>query len=135
LIFREPIFGFCLQKGNFATEPYELLPDGYIQIPLIAPQWDEMLRFIATIKLKEATASQLFRRLNSYSKHHPLYHALKEFGKIPKSDFRRFLKKNFLIQDVGTGLIKMSYLGNAGCRSNRASTACIAALPSVMPFW
>ena len=46
-----------------------------------------MLRFIATIKLKEATASQLFRRLNSYSKHHPLYQALKEFGKILKSDF------------------------------------------------
>jgi TnpA family transposase len=46
-----------------------------------------MLRFIATIKLKEATASQLFRRLNSYSKHHPLSQALKEFGKIPKSDF------------------------------------------------
>ena len=45
------------------------------------------LRFIATIKLKEATASQLFRRLNSYSRQHPLYTALKEFGKIPKSDF------------------------------------------------
>jgi hypothetical protein len=48
---------------------------------------------------------------------------------------RRFLKKNVLIQDVGTGLIKMSYLGNAGWRSKRASTAGIAALPSVMPFW
>jgi hypothetical protein len=46
-----------------------------------------MLRFIATIKLKETTASQLFRRLNSYSKHHPLYQALKEFGKIPKSAY------------------------------------------------
>jgi TnpA family transposase len=53
----------------------------------IAVQWDEVLRFIATIKLKEATASQLFKRLNSYSRQHPLYHALKEFGKIPKSDF------------------------------------------------
>jgi integrase/recombinase XerD len=49
--------------------------------------------------------------------------------------FRRFLKKNFLIQDVGAGLIKMSYLGNAGWRSNRSSTACIATLPSAMPFW
>jgi hypothetical protein len=48
---------------------------------------------------------------------------------------RRFLKKNVLIQDVGTGWIKMSYLGNAGWRSKRASTAGIAALPSVMPFW
>lgn len=46
-----------------------------------------MLRFIATIKLKETTASQLFRRLNSYARQHPLYQALKEFGKIPKSAF------------------------------------------------
>lgn len=53
----------------------------------MAQQWDEILRFIATIKLKEATASQLFKRLNSYSRQHPLYQALKEFGKIPKSDF------------------------------------------------
>ena len=48
---------------------------------------------------------------------------------------RRFLKKNFLIQDVGAGLIKMLYLGNAGWRFNRFSTACIAAFPSEIPFW
>ena len=34
-----------------------------------------------------ATASQLFKRLNSYSRQHPLYQALKEFGKLPKSIF------------------------------------------------
>jgi uncharacterized protein YbcC (UPF0753/DUF2309 family) len=45
------------------------------------------LRFIATIKLKEATASDLFRRLNSYSKQHGLYQALKAFGQILKSHF------------------------------------------------
>jgi TnpA family transposase len=58
-----------------------------VKTELAAEQWEEILRFIATIKLKEATASQLFKRLNSYSRQHPLYHALKEFGKIPKSDF------------------------------------------------
>jgi TnpA family transposase len=42
---------------------------------------------MATIKLKVATASQLFKRLNSYSKQHPLYRALKEFGRMPKSLF------------------------------------------------
>ena len=42
---------------------------------------------IATIKLKEVTASDLFRRLNSYSKQHALYRALKAFGQIPKSLF------------------------------------------------
>src|SRR5262249_34247504 len=53
----------------------------------------------------------------------------------PQLRVRRFLKKNILIQEVGAGLIKMSYLGNAGWRSNRFSTACIAAFPSAMPFW
>src|SRR4030095_5129001 len=48
---------------------------------------------------------------------------------------RRFLKKNFLIQEVGAGLIKMSYLGNSGWRSRRFSTARIARLLSVTPFW
>jgi TnpA family transposase len=42
---------------------------------------------IATIKLKEVTASDLFRRLNSYSKQHALDRALKAFGQIPKSLF------------------------------------------------
>ena len=42
---------------------------------------------MATIKLKETSASQLFKRLNSYSKQHSLYRALKEFGKIIKSIF------------------------------------------------
>lgn len=46
-----------------------------------------MLRFVATIQLKVTTASQLFKRLNSYSRQHPLYQALKEFGKIPKTLF------------------------------------------------
>ena len=64
-----------------------LLPHRVIRDALIEPQGDEILRFIATIRLKVATASQVFKRLNSYSKQHPLYGALKEFGKIPKSLF------------------------------------------------
>ena len=71
----------CQQQG------YKILPDAYIKTEPIAEQWDEILRFTATIQLKEATASQLFKRLNSYSRQHPLYHALKELGKIPQSDF------------------------------------------------
>ena len=47
---------------------YKLLPNAYINTQLIAEQGDEILRFVATIKLKEATASQLFKRLNSYAR-------------------------------------------------------------------
>lgn len=66
---------------------YLLLPNRTIREPYIEEQWDDVLRFIATIRLKVTTASQLFKRLNSYSKQHPLYRALKEFGKIPKTLF------------------------------------------------
>src|SRR6202011_2078153 len=38
-------------------------------------------------KLQKIRASDLFRRLNSYSKQHALYRALKAFGQIPKSLF------------------------------------------------
>lgn len=40
-----------------------------------------------TIKLKYATASQLLKRLSSYSKKNPFYKALKNFGQIYKTQF------------------------------------------------
>ena len=75
------------KRKQYRQQGFRVLPATSINESFIAPQWDEILRFITTIKLKEATASQLFKRLNSYSRQHPLYQALKEFGKIPKSDF------------------------------------------------
>jgi Tn3 transposase DDE domain-containing protein len=97
---RQQLYAFR-KRREYEQQGYELLPDGYINMPLLEAQWDEMLRFIATIKLKETTASQLFRRLNSYSKQHPLYQALKEFGKIPKSDFiLRFVDDGSLAPSV-----------------------------------
>jgi TnpA family transposase len=66
---------------------YPLLPNTRVRPELLEKQWDEILRFIATIQLKITTASQLFKRLNSYSNQHLLYQALKEFGRITKSLF------------------------------------------------
>jgi len=64
---------------------YRILPRKYIQEDRIVKYWDEILRFVTTIKLKVSTASQLFKRLNSYSKQNPLMEALKEYGKIIKT--------------------------------------------------
>ncbi len=83
---KQRLYSFEKRK-SYEELDYEILPDGYIDAEIIAENWDMILRFIATIKLKHTTALQLFRRLNSYSKQHPLYHAIKKFGKIPKSDF------------------------------------------------
>jgi len=54
---------------------------------LIRNNFDKILRLSATIGTKHTDASQVFKRLNSYSNENPLYKALKEFGKIHKSIF------------------------------------------------
>lgn len=83
---RQQLYGFRRRK-EYEREGYRILPDGYINTSLIENQWDEILRFVTTIKRKVTSASQLFKRLNSYSRQHPLYSALKEFGKVEKSIF------------------------------------------------
>ena len=54
---------------------------------MVRTHWDEILRLAVTIKLKRTTASDIFRRLNSYSKQTPAYTALKAFGRIVKTLF------------------------------------------------
>jgi TnpA family transposase len=74
-------------KQTYEKRGYMILPSRTINLKLIQNHWDDILRFMATIKLKYTTASQLFKRLSSYAKNHPLYQALKEFGRIIKSIF------------------------------------------------
>jgi len=82
----QTIYGFSAKK-TYAKKGYKILPSSLIDMKLLETYWDDILRFMVTIKLKYASASQLFKRLNSYTKHLPLYKALKEFGRIIKSNF------------------------------------------------
>ena len=72
---------------NKIPENWKITPDKYVSEEIIIDNWDDFLRLVTTIKLKEATASDIFRRLNSYSKQHALYKAMKAFGQIIKSVF------------------------------------------------
>jgi len=83
---RQRLYIFKSRKG-FDRSAFKIAPSGYVNSEIIKENWDEILRFAATIKLKEATASDIFRRLNSYSRQHTLYRALKSFGQILKSIF------------------------------------------------
>src|SRR5919106_640174 len=73
------------KRKVYEQNGYRILPYAAIQTELIKEHWDEILRLIATLKLKGTTASQLLKRLSSYSRQHPLYRALKAFGQIIKS--------------------------------------------------
>jgi TnpA family transposase len=83
---RQRLYIFKGRKG-VDRSAWKIKPAGYADDEIVIQQRDEILRLIATIKLKEVTASDLFRRLNSYSKQHALYQALKAFGQVPKSLF------------------------------------------------
>ena len=82
----QKLYGFSAKK-TYLRKGYKLVPSRTINRNLILKHWDDILRFIATIKTHYASASQLFKRLSSYAKDHPLYQALKEFGRIIKTQF------------------------------------------------
>lgn len=82
----QQLYGFNAPK-SYRELGYKLLPKRKINLELIKENWDDILRFIVTIKARKTTATQLLKRLSSYSKQHKLYAALKEFGKIIKTDF------------------------------------------------
>ena len=83
---RQRIYAFKSRR-DIDRSAWKIKPTGYIDAELVEQNWDDILRLIATIMLKETTASEIFRRLNSYSQQHSLYRALKAFGKIIKSTF------------------------------------------------
>lgn len=78
---------YIFRPKNRANPEWKISPEKTIHTALIRENWDDLLRLAATLKLKENTASDIFRRLNSYSRQHALYQTLKAFGQIIKSLF------------------------------------------------
>ena len=78
---------YIFRPKNRADPDWKIAPDKTINVNLIRENWDDLLRLVTTIKLKENTASAIFRRLNSYSRQHALYQTMKAFGQIIKSLF------------------------------------------------
>ena len=83
---KQTLYIFKSRKNEDQSD-WKIKPRKYINHNIIEDNWDDILRLITTIKLKETTASEIFRRLNSYSRQHMLYHALKAFCQITKSLF------------------------------------------------
>jgi len=110
------------KRLNMKNRGYSILPNGRINTRVIKDNWEDILRFIVTVKLRETSASQLFRRLSSYSRQHPLYKALKEFGKIIKTlfllkyfdnvEFRQAIEKQLNKQENSNKFGKAVFHGN-----------------------
>ncbi len=73
------------KPSEYKETNYIFIPQKTINISKVEKEWDNILRFMATIKTKRTTASILLNRLSSYAKQHPLYQALQELGRIYRS--------------------------------------------------
>ena len=93
------------------------VPAKYVNEKAVRASWDDLLRLVATIRLKEATASEIFRRLHSYSRQHRLYAAMKAFGWIIKPMFiLRYIDQVELRQAIEKQLSKIE-LANSFTRA------------------
>lgn len=81
------LVSFAKIKSEFDHKGYPITPAYYVNENKIRRNWDNILRLIATIKLREHRASTIIKRFGDYSSQHPLQEALKEFGRIIKSIF------------------------------------------------
>lgn len=103
--------------SHYKKQNYPIFPRGKIERDLIIENWEDILRLCASIKLGEVTASQIFKRLNSYSKGNPLYDALKAFGGIPKT---LFLLRYADDVDMRKAIHRQLNKGEAGNKLDRA---------------
>uniref|UniRef100_UPI003D0FA9DD Tn3 family transposase n=1 Tax=Vibrio sp. TaxID=678 RepID=UPI003D0FA9DD len=107
---RQRLYAFKTMRRSDAIKSFVIKPRGNVNTRLVIDHWEDILRFIVSIKLKEVTASELFRRLNSYSKQHDLYRALKAFGQIIKSIFLlRYIDEVELRQAITVQLNKIEH--------------------------
>ncbi len=116
-IHRQRIYSLKAKQA-YTSKHYPILPRKKIRLDRIEPYWDDILRLCVSIKLGEATASQVFKRLNSYSTNdNPLYKAIKEFGRIPKS---HYILRYIDDQELRSAVHKQLNKGESGNKLDRA---------------
>lgn len=98
---------------TYKDQGLKIVPDLKINLEHLENNWDEILRLVCTIKLGYSKASTLFRRLNSYSKQHPLYKALKDLGRLYKTTYiYQYMDDELIRKTVSGSLSKIESSNN-----------------------
>jgi len=149
-LYRQQLYSFE-KRVTYQEKGFQVLPAGYINVELIAENWDAILRLITSVQLKHCTASQIFKRLNSYSRQHPVYQALKEYGKIIKTvyllrfidslELRQAIQKQLNIIELANRFSSAVSVANGGemifatYREQLISDACKNLIKSAITCW
>lgn len=73
--------------ASYKAKGYRIVPTARIDYEHLVSYWDDCLRFMASAILGYVRPSTLLKRLNSYARQHPLYKALRDLGRLYKTDF------------------------------------------------
>jgi TnpA family transposase len=93
------------------------VPTARVDYENLIEQADNLLRFLATMRLGYTQPSILLKRLNSYARQHPLYRALKDLGRLYKTEYiLRYIDDPDLRASVEVMLIRVEH-------SNKFSSA------------
>jgi TnpA family transposase len=149
-LHRQQLYSFE-KIADYKEHRYSVLPNGHINVELIEENWDAILRLVTSIKLKHCSASQIFKRLNSYSRQHPVYQALKEYGKIIKTiyilryidllELRQAIQKQLNVVELSNRFSSAVSVGNGGemvfltHRDQLISDACKNLIKSAITCW
>ncbi len=98
---------------TYKEQGFKIVPELKINLEHLENNWDDILRLVCTIKLGYSKASTLFRRLNSYSKQHPLYKALKDLGMLYKRAYiYQYMDDELIRKTVSGSLSKIESSNN-----------------------
>lgn len=94
-------------RGSYERSGYPVLPSFRVKEKTIEESYEGLLRLAVSLKLGYTTSEKIFRRLNSYSKHNPLYVALVELGRVWKtSHLLRYMNDESYRSDIQVQLNK-----------------------------
>jgi len=104
--------------------------EGTLNVELIEQYWDDIVRILASIHRGATSAVLLCQRLSSYAKQNPLYRALREVGRLFKTDFilryyddpqlRRRIHIGMNRMEAFNGLMRHLFYGRMGQNWERA---------------
>ena len=86
-VMSQHLVAFKKIRRDLTKKNYPIKPTEYVNVALIKQHWDDILRLLVSIKLKDHRPSTILKRLNAQDNPPPLQLALQEFGKIIKSIF------------------------------------------------
>jgi len=125
--------------------------DGTVKAHMVRRAWDEVVRVVASIHARTASASLILHRLGSYARQHSVHQALSEIGRVEKTihilhtlddeEYRRRMGRELNKGEASHDLSRFLFFGKEGTlrgrgfEDQRHSFSCLGVLHNAVVAW